>query len=423
MSYRKRIIEKDIRLGLEAAGALWIRGPKSCGKTETAKQFAKSVLKVDTDPTVSAKMAFDPSELLVGDTPRLLDEWQVQPTLWNYVRHEVDDRRDKGQFILTGSATPDDDGRRHSGTGRFIVYEMRTMSWQEMGYSNGAVSLENLFKNEPVGVKTVEVSYEELVDRILKGGWPENLDISLEAAMAVNHGYFDLLTETDISRVSKMERDPAKVKALMKSLARNISTPVSMSTLSRDVQGESATFTRQTADDYIESLEKMMIIVNQPAYNAHIRSTAELRQAPKRHFCDVSLAVEALNLSHESLMNDPNYLGFLFESQAIHDLMVYADAIGAKVSYYRDSNGNEVDAIVETRSGEVALFEVKLGNDEYDLAAENLKKVAKLITKPVKSLNIISGPGLTYYRPDGVNVISLASLGGLPNKEVNNHAG
>jgi predicted AAA+ superfamily ATPase len=411
MSYRKRIIEEKITLGLEAAGVVWLRGPKACGKTATAGQFAKSMLQVDTDPTVPAKIAFDAAELLDGEKPRLLDEWQAQPILWDLARHEVDKSREKGQFILTGSATPDDDTKRHSGAGRFVVYDMRTMSWQEMGYSNGEISLRKLLNGEPISAPTVDISYNQLIENIIRGGWPSNLDLSLPAAREINHSYFDLLAETDISRVSKMERDPVKVKALLKSLARNISTPVSMTTLASDAQGDSATFTRQTADDYIESLEKLMIVVNQPAYNAHIRSSAELRQAPKRHFCDTSLAVEALNLSPAALQNDVKYLGFLFESQVIHDLFVYADAIGASVSYYRDGNGNEVDAVVETRSGDIALFEIKLGNTDYDKAAESLKKVASLMSKPVKSLNIISGPGLTFPRADGVNVISFATLG------------
>jgi predicted AAA+ superfamily ATPase len=411
MEYRKRIIESKIALGLKAAGVIWLRGPKACGKTATAEQFARSVLQVDIDPAVKAKLAFDPRELLDGETPRLLDEWQTAPILWNLARHAADKRRRKGQFILTGSATPDDDANRHTGAGRVIAYQMRTMSWKELGYSNAEVSLADLLKGNPIGAPTAEISYDELVTYLVRGGWPSNIGLSYEEATALNRGYFDILTESDISRVSKTKRDPSKVQALMKSLARNISSPAAMTTLASDAIGESATFTRQTADDYIGSLEKLMVVVNQPAYNSHIRSTAELRQTPKRHFCDVSLAVEALNLDKEKLQSDIRYLGLLFESQAIHDLMVYADALDATVSYYRDSNNNEIDAIVETRSGDLALFEVKLGNSEYDSAAKNLKKVASLITKPVKSLNIISGPGLTYPRPDGVNVISLASLG------------
>jgi predicted AAA+ superfamily ATPase len=411
MEYQQRTIEEKIKLGLRSAGIVWLRGPKACGKTVTAKQFAKSVLQVDTDPVVKVKLAFDPRELLEGATPRLLDEWQTAPILWNLARHAADERGRKGQFVLAGSATPDDDANRHSGAGRVIAYQMRTMSWQELGLSNAKVSLKSLLDGQPVSTPTAKISYDQLVEALLRGGWPSNLGLGLEEAMALNHGYFDTITEADISRVSKVERDPAKVKALMKSLARNIATPVSLSTLAKDAAGDSATFVRQTADDYIAALEKLMIVVNQPAYNAHIRSTAELRQTPKRHFCDVSLAVEALNLDKDKLQNDPNYLGFLFESQAIHDLMVYTDAIDATVSYYRDANNNEVDAVVEARSGETALFEVKLGNEDHDSAADNLKKVASLITKPVKSLNIISGPGLTYRREDGVNVVSLASLG------------
>ncbi|MDR1594020.1 MAG: DUF4143 domain-containing protein [Prevotellaceae bacterium] len=416
MSYYSRIIETEIERKLNASGALLIKGPKSCGKTETAKQFAKSILQVDRDSQVPVIMNIDPKTLLLGETPRLIDEWQEQPKLWNYVRHEVDDRKQKGQFILTGSANPDENVKLHSGAGRFTVVEMQTMSWQEMGYSSGLVSIAHLLSGKNISFLNIELSLESIIERMIKGGWPGLLDVSLDDAILLNRGYVDLLAEIDMSRVSNIKRDPQKVRTLLRSIARNIATLVDNTTLEKDIKTvEDADLSRPTIIDYLDALSKLMIFEEQPAFNTHIRSANSLRKSPKRHFCDVSLAVAALKLNKEALLKDLRYCGFLFESLVYHDLKMYARANDAEVSHYRDSTGLEIDIVIRQNGGAWAAFEVKLGIGMLDEAAKNLLKLNNVIdtTKFAKpaSLNIITGTGMSYTRPDGVNVVSIGALG------------
>lgn len=416
MNYVKRLIEDDILAKLSASGAVLIIGPKSCGKTATANQYANSVVEMDRDKQVDAIMATSPQLLLRGETPRLIDEWQVYPEIWNYVRHEVDDRKEKGQFILTGSANPVEDVKMHSGSGRFTIVKMDTMSWQELGYSTGEVSMSDLLAGHPPGLSGQEVSLDFILDRMLIGGWPSLINESTKNAILMNNGYIDLLCEVDISKVSNVKRDPVKVRSLLRSLARNTATLVDNSTLEQDVITlDRNKLSRNTIADYLDALSRLMILFEQPAFNPHIRSAASLRKSPKRHFCDPSLAASALGLDKESLIRDMNYTGFLFESLATHELNIYAKANDAGVFHYNDSYGLEVDAIVQKRNGNYAAFEIKLGVGYIDEAAENLKKFRKNINTTKMdiplSLNIISGTGLSYTRKDGVNVISLAALG------------
>lgn len=416
MNYYSRIVEEEIDQKLQASGALLIKGPKSCGKTETAKQFAKSILQVDRDEQVPIVMSINPRILLEGKTPRLLDEWQEQPKLWNYVRHEVDDRKEKGQFILTGSANPEEEIKLHSGAGRFTVVEMQTMSWQEMGYSTGTVSLSALLSGESVSYSDNQLTVELIVERMIKGGWPALLHSNMNEAVLLNRSYVDLLAEVDMSRVSKVKRDPQKVRSLLRSIARNIATLVDNTTLEKDIKAsENSDVSRPTIIDYLNALSQLMVFEEQPAFNTHIRSSNSLRKSPKRHFCDVSLAIAALKLDKNSLMNDLKFCGFLFESLVYHDLKMYARANDAEIFHYRDSTGLEIDAIIRHSNGTWAAFEVKLGIGMLDDAANNLLKFYELIDdekyrKPI-SLNIITGTGVSFTRPDGVNVISLATLG------------
>lgn len=416
MSYIKRIIEVDLLEKLSASGAVLINGPKSCGKTETAKQFAKSILEMDRDKQVPVLMATSPQLLLAGDTPRLIDEWQVHPEIWNYVRHEVDDRKAKGQFILTGSANPGDDVKMHSGAGRFTVVHMDTMTWQELGYSTGIVKMSGLLDGHFPDVYDTGVSLDFIIDRLLIGGWPTLLNESTKNAIKMNSGYVDLLCEVDMSRISGVKRDPFKVRSLLRSLARNTATLVDNKTLEQDVKtSDRNELSRNTISEYLDALSRLMILYEQPAFNPHIRSSASLRKSPKRHLCDTSLAAAALGLNRESLIKDMKYTGFLFESLATHELNVYAKANDATVFHYHDSYGLEVDTIVQKRNGDYAAFEIKLGVGYIDEAAENLKKFAGNINTAKmdlpKSLNIITGTGMSHRRPDGINVISLASLG------------
>lgn len=416
MSYQSRIIEDELSRKLNASGALLIRGPKSCGKTETARQFARSLLQVDQDEQVPFIMSTDPKRLLLGDTPRLIDEWQEQPKLWNYVRHEIDNRRRKGQFILTGSANPTEDAKLHSGAGRFTTLAMRTMSWQEMGYSSGKASLSDLLKGLKPDVIDSGMDLELIIERIMKGGWPALLESSVEEAVLLNRAYVNLLAEVDMSRVSNIKRDPLKVRALLKSLARNTATLVENTTLAADIREyENNELSRPTIIDYLDALGRLMITDNQPAFNTHIRSSASLRKSSKRHLCDVSLAVAALELSKDVLLSDLKYAGFLFESLVTHDLKIYAQANDAEVFHYHDSSDLEIDAIVQQYGGTWAAFEIKLGMGMIDEAANNLTKFVNNLnlnkTQKPSSLNIIIGTGMSFTRADGINVISLGSLG------------
>jgi predicted AAA+ superfamily ATPase len=288
---------------------------------------------------------------------------------------------------------------------------MHTLTWQELGYSSAAVSLKDILKGKPIKTTVDETSLDNIIDRILVGGWPVNLDKDFESALLLNRSYMDLLSEVDISRVSNMSRDPIKVKALLRSLARSIATTTDVQTLTDDVRQDTDSFSRVTATDYLQALERLMVLENQPAWNTHLRSSAQLRKAPKRHFADPSMATSILGCTKEALLHDPAYLGLLFESLVVHDLRVYAEANDAEVFHYRDSYDREIDAIVQNRAGRWAAFEIKLRPSTVDKAAANILRVAAGINKKAASLNVIVGTGPSYTRPDGVNVISLAALG------------
>ncbi|MDR1342443.1 MAG: DUF4143 domain-containing protein [Prevotellaceae bacterium] len=416
MKYIKRISDSELQRKLNSSGAILVRGAKACGKTESAKQVARSILSIDRDEQVSALMSTAPRRLLLGETPRLIDEWQVQPKLWSYIRHEIDDRRQTAQFILTGSANPEENVKMHSGAGRFTTLDMRTMSWQELGFSSGKISMKDLFEGATIDIYDEPTDLEFIVEKIIIGGFPTLLGKNIAQATDLNRAYVDLLTEVDMSRVSNVKRDPVKVRNLLRSLARNTATMVDITTLEADIcEKEHVALSRPTIYDYLDTLSRLMITEEQPAWNTHIRSSASLRKAPKRHFTDVSLSVAALGASAASLLADLRFTGFLFESLATHELRVYAQANDAKVYHYHDSSNLEVDAIVQKYSGEWCAFEVKLGTGQIEEAAASLKKLVSILDdkkmQQPKSLNIVTGTGVSYTRADGVNVISIASLG------------
>ena len=414
--YTPRILDAQLSAKLAASGAVLIKGPKFCGKTETAKQFAKSILEMDRNPQVPIIMATQPGLLLAGETPRLIDEWQIEPEIWNYVRHEVDDRKRKGQFILTGSSNPQTEGNLHSGSGRFTVIPMDTMTWQELGYSNGTVKLGNLLHGRMVESTPTTVALDQIIERMLVGGWPALLGETPSNAMMLNRGYVDLLCETNLTWGTGIRRDPLKIKNLLRSLARNTATMVSNKALEQDVMTtERNEISRNTVSEYLDALIRLMVVFEQPAFNTHLRSAASLRKSSKKHFCDPSLAAAVLGLDHEALVQDLRYTGFLFETLAVHELKVYGQANDAEVYHYHDSYGMEVDAIVQHRNGNYAAFEIKLGVGHIEEAAKNLKKFeANVDTSKMrlpKSLNILTGTGMSYRRSDGVQVVSLAALG------------
>jgi predicted AAA+ superfamily ATPase len=416
MLYKQRITDAELDRKLHASGGVLIRGAKACGKTESAKQLAKSVLLVDQEPQVEALLSSAPKRLLLGDTPRLIDEWQAQPKLWDYIRHEIDDRQQNAQFILTGSAHPVESTKMHSGAGRFTVVDMRTMSWQELGFSSGKISLASLFNAGKIDAIDNPTDLEFIVNRMIIGGFPSLIDKNAQQAVDLNRAYVELLAEVDMSRVSDIKRDPLKIRALLRSLARNTATITDISSLEKDIlTNEFSSITRPTVYDYLDALERLMIIEDQPAWNTHIRSSYALRKAPKRHFTDVALAIAALGANDTALLNDLKFTGFLFESLVLHDLRVYAQANDAKVYHYRDAGDLEIDCIVQKYNGDWCAFEIKLGIGQIDEAAANLHALSTKLdpnrVNPPKSLNIITGTGISYTRNDGINVISFASLG------------
>ena len=414
MDYHKRFTDKTLAERLQSAGAVLIEGTKGCGKTETAKQMAASIVHFDADEQVRIKMQIDPKSVLTGAAPSLLDEWQEYPQIWNYVRREVDERKLKGQFILTGSATPDDKARRHSGAGRFSVIKMRPMSFFEKGWSTGEVSLAALMRGEAPVSESVAFDLGDFAEKMTLGGWPGMIGESVADGLRFVSDYIALIAEVDLSKVSEKRRDPYKVKRLLQSLARNISTEATLTALSKDAGGSDGDLDDETTADYLSALERLMVVDNLPAWNTHIRSADMLRKSPKRHFADPSLAVGALSLSVDKLTADLNFFGLLFESLVIRDLRIYADASGGSVFHYRDSRGTEVDAIVEYADGTWGAFEIKLGIGAVDEAAASLQKFAGKIdtdkVKPPAALTVITGNGFAYRRPDGVNVVPISAL-------------
>jgi predicted AAA+ superfamily ATPase len=344
----------------------------------------------------------------------LIDEWQEQKALWNVIRHTVDERRRKGQFILTGSANPPDDTNTHSGVGRFGVVNMKTMTQSELGNSTDEVSLQALLSGAALSSRSREPDLRGLARRIVIGGWPANIGLSEEDAALNNNNYLDLLVDVDLSRVSDKKRDPEKVRRLLRSLARTISTESSYNTLAADVAGEAPELAKDTVMDYIDALTRVMIVDELPAWSTHIQSRATLRKAPKRNLADVSIACSSLALDSQHLLDDLVYLGSLFESLVVHDLQVYAQNLDARLFHYRDSNGQEIDVILEKRDGSWAAFEIKLGFGLVDGAAASLLKFASNINvekagQPL-ALVVIPAFGFAYTRADGVKVAPFSAL-------------
>jgi len=413
-TYFKRFTDKILQNRLKEAGAVLIQGPKSCGKTETAMQAAKSLVQMDTDDDARALVEISPKNILTGSVPRLIDEWQEYPQIWNYIRREVDNRKKNGQFILTGSANPEERARLHSGAGRFSVIKMRPMSFLEKGWSSGEVSLTKLMKGSVPSSEQTELNLEELAEKIIIGGWPNLIGAGEKKALRFIQDYISLITEVDINRFGEKKRDPQKLKRLIQSLARNISTEAAYSSLANDTGGSQGTISSETIAEYMEALERLMVIEPLPAWNTHIRSSDTLRKSPKHHFTDPSLAVGALSLSTGKIVSDLNYFGMLFESLVIRELRIYAEAQGGNVYHYRDSRNMEVDAIIEYPDRTWAAFEVKMGFSAQNDAAANLLAFAKKINQekmgPPNALTVITANGSACRRKDGVNVVPLTVL-------------
>lgn len=415
--YIPRIVDKVLQNKLEYMGAVLIEGCKWCGKSTTARQFAKSYIEFQ-DP--DKKMQYDktnktkPSLFLEGEKPRLFDEWQMYPVVWDSIRMDVDHTGLKGQYILTGSARPAEDSVMHSGTGRISKLLMRPMSLYESGESNGTVSLTDIINgNDISGISNLD--FDSLINAMIRGGWPETLNIDGENKYKVSKDYVKSLLSEEIKTVDGKLRSSSKMNAVLKSISRNISTNVSKSTILEDVRSEFVNdVSRPTLDDYLNALEKLYILEYIPATNLNLRSKTPLRISPKLELVDPSLAIATLNLKREDLIKDLNFTGFIFENMCMRDLKIYADAIDARLSYYRDKNDFEVDCILETADGKWGAIEVKLGAGEIPDAVENLTKFQEKVDtdkygKP-SFLMVLTGADYSYKRDDGIYVVSIGNL-------------
>lgn len=412
--YIPRIADAQLQRLLSAMGAVVIEGPKAAGKTETARQVAASEVRLDVDRNAREAVDIDPSLVLEGDPPRLIDEWQIRPELWNHIRRAVDDSRLPGRFILTGSAVPVDDETRHTGAARMARMRMRPMSLYESGHSTGQVSLSSLLEGKPPRTPDPGLAVPELADLITTGGWPALAGRDVRDAVTVNRAYIDEIRRTDIQRAAGVAHEPDRVFQFIRSLARNVATYATLATLVRDIEQGGPPMDEDTGHAYMSALTRLMVVEDQPAWAPHLRSRSRVRSMPKRHFVDPSLAVAALRATPERLLNDLNFMGFLFESLVVRDLRVYAQALDAQVLQYRDNTGLEVDAIVETADGRWGAFEIKLGSGKLDEGAASLLKFAERVDtrrcgEPAV-LGVIVGAGLGYLRKDGVAVIPIGAL-------------
>lgn len=419
--YKQRIADRILKRKVLGKGAVLIEGPKWCGKTTTAKQLAKSVLDLGDSSVLkqSAQLIeLSPKTLLEGKTPKLIDEWQALPPIWDSIRSEVDKRGEPSQFILTGSSVlPEADETIHSGTGRYAYIKMRPMSLFESGESNGKVSLNDLFEGKPFEVQTNELTMDDIAFLTCRGGWPWTTLIPEEVALDQAFDYVDSVVNKDIQRVDGVKRSPKRAKLLLRSYARNISQQVPYSTIRKDMlTNDSSTLDEDTVSDYIKALKKLFVIEDLAAWNPNIRSKAAIRTSDTRHFVDSSIGTASLGLGPKDLMNDLKSFGFFFEDMAVRDLRVYAEALDGKLYHYRDSTGLECDTVLHRRNGSYALLEIKLGGEKNinEGAANMLKLTASIDTDKMPApsfMAVIIGVGkYAFRRDDGVYVIPIGCL-------------
>lgn len=424
--YLNRKIDDIIEEKLDMVGAIVIIGPKWCGKTTTAQQHSKTIVKLqdpDTFESYKELVSIKPSLILKGEKPVLIDEWQDLPVIWDAVRTSVDNLREDGLYILTGSTVIDESLIKHSGTGRFNRLIMRTMSLYESGESNGKISINDLFNNPNMdidGIKS-DLTIEKLIFAACRGGWPESLNKkSIKAQLFVAENYIKNICETDASKIDGHKKDPKKVKKILEAYARNISTIASKKTLLSDVRGSYPEMTNSTFNTYLDSLNRLFVIEDMSAWNPNIRSKTAIRSTPKREFTDPSIAVAALNLTPDLLIQDLSTFGFIFETLCIRDLLVYSSGFDGEVSYFRDRYGLEADCVLHLKNGDYALIEFKLGNAYIDEGAKHLLKLKNILEENIneknlkmkkpKFLAIITGTEFAYTRKDGVKVIPIGCL-------------
>ena len=419
--YKARIADILLQRKLAGKGAVLIEGPKWCGKTTTAEQAANSNLYM-SDPENEKQnlmlVDINPKLLLQGETPRLIDEWQIAPKLWDAIRYEVDHRSNEGQFILTGSAVPANmDEVKHTGTGRFAWLLMRPMSLFESGESNGMVRLQDLFakKKDLIGINNLDLNRISFL--VCRGGWPRATFLPDEIALDQAYDYYDAVVKSDISRVDGVTRDPERVKRLMRSYARNQGTQISNEALKTDMAvNDVSTLDTNTVLSYINALKKIFVIEEMPAWNPNLRSKTAIRSTATRYFVDPSIAVAALGIGPNDLLNDLNTFGFLFETMCVRDLRIFADVMNGCVYHYRDKTGLECDAVIHLRNGDYGLIEIKLGGEiAIEQGAATLKKLRDRIdTEKMKEpsfLMVLTATGkYAFQRPDGVYIVPLGCL-------------
>ena len=421
VKYKHRIADRILERKVLGKGAVLIEGPKWCGKTTTAKQLSKSILDLGDSSVLmqsSQLIEISPKALLEGKTPRLIDEWQALPTIWDCIRSEVDRRGEPSQFILTGSSVlPEAEETIHSGTGRFAYIKMRTMSLYESGESTGSISLSDLFEGKSFEVLQNEMDIDELAYLICRGGWPWATLIPKEVALDQAFDYVDSVVQKDIQRVDKIKRSPDRARLLLRSYARNISQQISYATIRKDMlANDASTLDEDTVADYVKALKKLFVIEDLAAWNPNIRSKAAIRTSDTHHFVDPSIGTAALRLGPKDLINDLQSFGLFFEDLVVRDLRVYAEALDGELYHYRDSSGLECDTVLHRRNGSYALLEVKIGGENrINEGAANLLALAKNIDTNKMSapsfMAVIIGVGkYAYQRKDGVYVIPIGCL-------------
>ena len=419
--YKKRIADSILQRKLEGKGAVLIEGPKWCGKTTTAEQIAKSFLYMNDPKNKNQNITMseiDPQRLLKGTTPRLIDEWQIAPKLWDAVRYEVDHRGELGQFILTGSAVPPDTKEiTHSGTGRFSWLTMRPMSLYESGESTGEVSLTDLFFSPSSVSGFTRMDLDRLAFTVCRGGWPQAIGLRDEIALDQAIDYYDGVVHSDINRADNVQKNPERVKRLMRSLARNQGTQTPNTVIGEDIRvNDEESLNEETVSAYIGALKKIFVVEDMSAWNPNLRSKTAIRTSDTRYFVDSSIAAAALGIGPDDLIADLKTFGLLFETMAVRDLRVYADALNGEVYHFRDKDGLECDAVIHLRNGSYGLVEIKLGGDklieEGVGTLQTLKnKIDTTKMKEPSFLMVLTGTGdYAYRRPDGVYVVPIGTL-------------
>lgn len=411
IGYRPRIVDRQLQDLLSTAGAVLIEGPRACGKTMTGVNAAATAVFLDTEEAALMRDA-SPGLLLEGQAPHLIDEWQLFPEIWNQVRRAVDKTPGRGHFILTGSSTPEDDVTRHTGAGRFLRLRMRSETWVEKDYSRGAVNLRGLFDGETPQPSLETMDLDEVLAAMARSGFPALDDLSPDKSLRMMTGYAQQIARADLRQIADVRHRPETLLRLMSAIARSLASDVSLRTLAKDLAPVAPDITTETVGRYLELLQRLFVVEAIPPWSGKLRSAARLRRSPKYHLADPALAMSLVKTNPVRLRKDLETAGLLFESAVVHDLAVHVEALGGRIYHYRDSNGNEIDAVLELPDGRWAGVEIKLGGRVAPDAGETLKRIAAVIDAPPPSfLAVITGTGPTLTLKNDVLTLPLVALG------------